>query len=122
MRRGECLGLYPPPLHLSDMDPTASHDPLTTILYRLDAGRQRATYGAVADLLGGSPMFLMNGRPRNPLHSWVVNAQTKLPTRYGTDEMHPHLLKHDHVLTSAEELRAWLDSRARSEADGPEAV
>ena len=85
-------------------------DPLTDLLHRLDAGRQRATYGAVAGYLGGSARFLMNGRPRNHLHSWVVSTKDGRPTRYPEEDVHPDLFANDRVLRSADELRAWLDA------------
>ena len=88
-----------------------SDDPLTDLLHRLQDGRQRATYGAVAGVLNAVPMFVMSGRPRNRLHSWVVNAQTGQPTRYEADDVHPDLLAHERVLTSEDELRAWLEGR-----------
>ncbi len=86
-----------------------SDDPLTDLLHRLQDGRQRATYGAVAGALNAVPMFVMSGRPRNRLRSWVVNAQTGQPTRYEPDDIHPDLLAHDRVLTTEDELRAWLE-------------
>ena len=84
-------------------------DPLTDLLYRLQDGRQRATYGAVAAVVGAVPMFVMSGRPRDPLHSWVVNAQTGRPTRYADDQVHADLQAHDRILRTEGELREWLD-------------
>jgi len=87
-------------------------DPLTKLLYQLQDGRQRASYGAAADLLNAVPMFLMRGRPRDPLHSWIVNASTGLPTGYSDDDAHSELLANDRVLISGDELRTWLDEQA----------
>ena len=84
-------------------------DPLTPLLYRLQDLRQRATYGAVAGVLDRPAWFLMKGRPRDPLHSWVVNARTGRPTGYAEDAVHPDLLARDHVVGSADALRALLD-------------
>ena len=92
-------------------DSPAATDPLTTLLYRLQGGRQRATYGAVAAVVGAAPRSVMRGRPRDPLHSWVVNAQTGLPTHYADDQVHADLLAHDRVLATEDELRAWLAGR-----------
>ncbi len=83
-------------------------DPLTDILVALDAARQRATYGAVARHLGVPAMFLMRNRPRDPLHSWVVNAQTGLPTGYPDDAVHLDLMKHERVLSAPEDVAALL--------------
>lgn len=88
-------------------------DPLTHVLLRLDAARTRATYGAVAGHLGVPAMFLMNGRPRDPLHSWVVSKATGLPTGYPEDLWHPDLLRNDRVIDGAADLAAFL-----SEPDG----
>ena len=89
----------------------ADADPLTALLHRLQDGRQRATYGAVAGVLGAVPMFVMTARPRNRLHSWVVNAATGRPTRYEPDDVHPELEATDRVLRTEDELRAWLAGR-----------
>ncbi len=83
-------------------------DELTALLHRLQDGRQRATYGAVARVMGAVPLYVMSGRPRNPLHSWVVSATTGLPSKYAPDEMHADLLARDRVLASGDELRDWL--------------
>lgn len=85
-----------------------SDDPLTPLLYRLQDLRQRATYGAVAAVLGRPAWFLMRGRPRDPLHSWVVNAGTGLPTGYADDAVHPDLLAHSRVVSDPDALRALL--------------
>ncbi|WP_420454955.1 hypothetical protein [Rubrivirga sp.] len=84
-------------------------DDLTPLLYRLQDLRQRATYGAVAGVVGASPRSVMRGRPRDPLHSWVVNAQTGRPTHYAEHDVHQDLLATDHVVRDADELRALLD-------------
>ena len=89
-----------------------SDDPLTPILYALQERRQRATYGAVAEVVGLPALFLMRGRPRDPIHSWVVNARTGLPTGYTDDATHPDLLAHDRVVHDADALRALLDRPA----------
>ena len=58
---------------------------LDQILDELDAARQRATYGAVAAVVGASPRALMAGRERNQRHSWVVNLKSGLPTDYADE-------------------------------------
>ena len=78
------------------------------ILDALSRGHQRATYGAVAAVVGASPRTLMSGRDRDPRHSWVVRRQTGLPTGYEDDQLHPQLLQSDHVIESREELLKWL--------------
>jgi hypothetical protein len=55
---------------------------LKGILELLQQHHQRATYGAVAALLGRTPRTVMQGCPRNWLHSWVVNQDTGRPSEY----------------------------------------
>ncbi|MEO0741312.1 MAG: hypothetical protein AAF089_06935 [Bacteroidota bacterium] len=86
-------------------------DALTRILIALEDGRTRATYGAVAGVINATARFLMNGRPRDPLHSWVVSKETGRPTRYTEDEQHAELFVHDRVIDTPEALRAYLDER-----------
>ncbi|HEX8299902.1 MAG TPA: hypothetical protein VF594_12140 [Rubricoccaceae bacterium] len=87
-------------------------DPLTDVLVALEAASQRATYGAVAGYLGAVPYFLMSGRPRDPLHSWVVGTKTGLPTGYGPDETHTDLLRHEHVLRTPDEVADLMNRPA----------
>ena len=104
---------------------TLSHDELKRELHRglsgtrltledvlefLERYHQRATYGAVAGVVGGSPMSLMTGAPRSPRRSWVVNGETKQPTGYRPEEIHPALKERSHVIMSSEQLREWLSS------------
>ena len=96
-------------------------DDLTSILYRLQDGRQRATYGAVAGVMNAVPLYVMSGRPRNPLHSWVVSAKTHQPSKYQPDEVHPELETRDRVLTTEDELRDWLAGRATGGGQPPAA-
>ena len=81
------------------------------ILSALDAASQRASYGAVAALLGKTPRTLMKGRARDQQHSWVVNRRSGLPTGYDATQLHPALLEHDHVIDSRDELVQFLLSR-----------
>jgi hypothetical protein len=83
-------------------------DALTHVLLALDAARTRATYGAVAGHLGVPAMFLMNGRPRDPLHSWVVSKKDGRPTGYPEELWHADLLQNDRVIDSTAGLAAFL--------------
>jgi hypothetical protein len=78
------------------------------IIDALHRGRQRATYGAVAALIGRPTYFLMVGRPRDYRHSWIVNKQSGLPTGYGAEDMHPEILSHPEVLSTSLRLENWL--------------
>ena len=88
---------------------TQTHS-LDSILGLLDRFHQRASYGAVAELIDRPAQYLMNGRPRNPRHSWIVSKDTWLPTGYFEDQVHPDIISRDRVLLSAEELESWLQN------------
>jgi len=81
---------------------------IDAILDQLDRFHQRATYGAVAALIDRPPHYLLNGRPRNPRHSWVVNQETRLPTGYFKDQIHPDIITRERILSSAKDLETWL--------------
>jgi alkylated DNA nucleotide flippase Atl1 len=79
---------------------------LTEVLEFLNAEKVRATYGAVAALVG------LNARsvgaalqdPRVEA-SWVVNADTGLPTGYAAYQMHPDLVANPLIIRTATELQ-----------------
>jgi hypothetical protein len=81
---------------------------LDDILERLERHRQRATYGAVAGIVGGNPQSPFIGRPFTPRNSWVVNTDTDQPTGYDPSQLHPNLSDNPHVIRRTEELRTWL--------------
>lgn len=87
------------------------------ILDELDTARQRATYGAVAAVVGVSPRGLMSGRERSQRHSWVVNLRTGLPTDYAEELMHPELASNSTILKTKDDLTAWLASRGVQTTD-----
>ena len=82
---------------------------LDPIVQLLNQYHQRATYGAVAGLIGGAPRAVMQGRKRNWVNSWVVNQDTGLPTEYPIPMIHPAIEERDETLATPEELDAWLD-------------
>ena len=83
---------------------------LDAILDALDHNHQRATYGAVAALLGKPPRTLMQGRERDQRHSWVVSRKSGEPTGYQPELMHPALRERAQVLDTKEDLARWLAS------------
>jgi hypothetical protein len=83
---------------------------LDGILDLLGKHHQRATYGAVASLLGKSPRALLQGRKRDWRHSWIVNKTTGLPSEYPAGMVHPSIREREEVLDSAEDLKAWLEN------------
>lgn len=78
------------------------------ILDALERSHQRATYGAVAALLGKAPRTLMQGRDRDPRHSWVVSRKNGEPTGYEPAQLHPSLRERHEVIESKEDLMRWL--------------
>jgi hypothetical protein len=78
------------------------------ILDRLNHAHQRATYGAVAAVVGSAPRTLMSGRERDLRHSWVVSRKNGQPTGYEVDQVHPELMRSERVLETREELERWL--------------
>lgn len=92
---------------------------LPLIASQLDRHRQRATYGAVAKLLGVLPRGVMNGRPKSPEYSWIVAAggpQRGWPTGYAVEDIHPECLRQiransGRVIADPEHLRRWLETR-----------
>ena len=81
---------------------------LDFILDNLEQYHQRATYGAVAALVNSSPRSLMTGRDRNPRSSWVVSRRDGQPTGYGDDQKDSSLTERERIISTPEELRAWL--------------
>jgi hypothetical protein len=85
---------------------------LDALLTCLASHQQRATYGAVAPLVGSQPRGLMYGRPRSPLNSWVVSKATGKPTGYRDDEIDPQQSKSNPVVfDDPKSLRQWLSER-----------
>jgi len=84
---------------------------LDQIVDLLDQHGQRATYGAVARLVGHSPRSLLKGRDRGKRYSWIVNRETGLPTGYADDQIDPRLAGSGPVIATDAELQAWLASR-----------
>ena len=95
---------------------------LDGIVHQLDAHKQRATYKAVAELVGVLPRGLMNGRPKTPRFSWVVAATSGsvsrrgFPTGHSVNQIHPDCYRQiregdDNIIDSADILREWLRLR-----------
>ena len=84
-----------------------THD-LDGILSALNQHQQRATYSAVAALVGESPRLLMHGRTREQGNSWIVSKNTGRPTGYSDADIHPRLTANETILATREELEGWL--------------
>jgi hypothetical protein len=89
---------------------------LEDVVDLLDRYQVRATYGAVAAVVGRTATFLMTGIPRSPRYSWIVNQKTLMPTGYTDDERHPALTAKSFVIKDEKELRAWM-ARTAGNAD-----
>ena len=85
---------------------------LDVILAMLHQHHQRATYSAVAAMLDQTPRMLMRGKPRSQDNCWIVSKTTGRPTGYADTDIHPQLMANETVLTTREELAAWLANRA----------
>ena len=80
------------------------------IIAKLASYKQRATYGALAGIVGGLPRSVMSGMPKTVENSWIVTASNGLPTGYALHERAPELLSRDHVIKTPDALLAWLRS------------
>lgn len=87
----------------------ASSINIDRIIEQLARHRQRATYGALAGVVGGLARSVMSRHPRTQRNSWVVKASNGLPTAYLPQDIDPQLLSRPHVIASADELRQWLE-------------
>lgn len=96
---------------------------LDEVVKLLDANRRRATYGAVAGVVGGNPRGLMRNRSGWYENSWVVAATSNRgsgskrgrATGYRDDQIHPDCLEQIRTsprdfIADADELRRWLES------------
>src|SRR5260221_14386968 len=77
---------------------------LDDIVAYLNAAEVRATYGAVAELVGGIAQSIggrlggLAGRRKEA--SWFVNAKTGLPTNYPPEHLHPALTRSRDIITN----------------------
>lgn len=83
---------------------------LENVLATLGQHQQRATYSAVAELVGETPRSLMRGKARTPEHSWIVSKTTGRPTGYADADVHPSLASNHTILATGQQLREWLAS------------
>ncbi len=85
---------------------------LDDIIRFLNDEQVRATYGAVAELVGGIPRGigarLTSMYSQSAEASWVVNADSGLPTGYQAHQRHPALLNDTEIIRSGSELERRL--------------
>jgi hypothetical protein len=84
---------------------------LDAVVELLSKHAQRATYGAVAGVVGGSARSVIQDRARTPLNSWVVAVATGQPTGYGANEVDVRLPLSGGIIEDAGKLQAWLTER-----------
>ncbi len=78
------------------------------IIERFAKNRQRATYGALAGLIGRQAIGVMIGLPKDKKNSWIVAKKNGLPTGYKTEDIDSRLAASRKVIDSSDELAAWL--------------
>jgi alkylated DNA nucleotide flippase Atl1 len=81
---------------------------LRDVVRFLNEAQVRATYGAVAELVGGIARGigarLTALYSRSPEASWVVNADSGMPSGYAARERHPALLNKREIISRGREL------------------
>ncbi len=77
----------------------------------LNRGKIRATYGAVAAVVGCNPRNVMNGLPISQVNSWMVCSKTGMPTGYGPKDHHPDLIKLPIIVRDPNKLRKILERK-----------
>jgi hypothetical protein len=97
---------------------------LAEIIRFLNHEQVRATYGAVAKVLGAIPRTMgAKLGPRCIEASWVVSTATGLPSDYDHDQIHPALLHKAEIIATGHELTrrmsAWKASKARATTEEP---
>jgi hypothetical protein len=85
---------------------------LAGLLRFLNAEKIRRTYGAVAEIAGGSTQSV-GGRlgARRIEASWVVRSDTGLPRGYSPELMHPELQRTDDIIRTGAELKRRMAAR-----------
>ena len=81
------------------------HENIEKILHFLNKVKIRATYGAVGEALElhAHAFGTMLGE-RRPEASWIVNAETGMPTGYEPKQCHPDVSQDPHIIRTGMEL------------------
>lgn len=92
------------------------HWTVETIAEQLDRHQQRATYGAVAEVIGVLARGVMQGRTKSRRLSWIVAVNGK-PTGYAEQEIHPECRRQIEsrsrdFIQNGSDLRQWLAASA----------
>lgn len=79
---------------------------IKNILRCLNDKKRCATYGAVSHVLNiDDPQWSELLGERRPEASWVVNADQDYLLKYRREQLHPDLLLHQEIISTAEDLR-----------------
>jgi alkylated DNA nucleotide flippase Atl1 len=70
---------------------------------------QKATYAAVAGVVGLPARTVMNALLKDPQGEWVVAKQSHQPTGYSTNQLRPQLKSNSLVISSAAALTSWWE-------------
>lgn len=100
----------PAAVHANVSAPSSEKLSIDSILDQLDRFHQRATYGAVALVVGSSARSLMSGRTRDAKSSWIVSQKDGLPTGYAADQVHSEIHARAEILNNVDHLRIWLQN------------
>ena len=85
---------------------------LETIINFLFNSQTKATYGAVADVIGGVAQGVGESLgEKTPRNSWVVNSATEMPTDYTAEQIDPAVHAINRIVRSGEELLDAMQSR-----------
>ena len=111
------------PVRRAGSRPVSTDDPdLVEIVRFLNEEKVRATYGAVAYLIGGIAQGVGARLTRlysmSPEASWVVNAETGLPTGYDQSQWHLDLLSKNSIIRTGSELEMRMSVWSRREESG----
>jgi len=78
---------------------------LNNVVDFLYATQTKATYGAVADAVGGIAQGVgAKLGEKTPRNSWVVNSQTEMPTDYPEELVDPPVHAINRIVRSGHEL------------------
>lgn len=82
---------------------------LTRVVEALNKYKVRATYSAVAQAIGSTPLAVGEQLgAREPSKSWIVGSRTGLPTGYSPSQCHPDLRSKITIIRTGEGIRALL--------------
>ncbi len=91
------------------MGDVSMQEKVDAVLRALDAAQLRCTYNALAEYCGTNiGVIIQCLGERRPVASWGVSKDFLKPSHYSLDQEHPHLYRHDRVITTSDELVALL--------------